>query len=88
MTALKIRYNIGDTEVCIMECPKCKSSNVTVSENVFTKSVHRSLIWNLFMIFLTGGIWLVWMLVRKRKEKTVHVKMAVCQSCGNSWKLK
>lgn len=70
-----------------MVCPKCKNSNVTVSESVYTKSQHRSFLWNLFMIVITCGFWLIWMLVRKRKEKVVKVKRCVCQDCGYSWKM-
>lgn len=70
-----------------MTCPKCKSNNVRVEMNTYMKSQHRSFLWNLFMIFITAGIWLIWMFVRKRKEKRVTIKMAVCQDCGKSWKV-
>lgn len=70
-----------------MTCSKCGGNNVTVNESIYTKSKSRSLIWNLLMIFITGGIWLIWMLVRHRKEKVMHTKMCVCQSCGYSWKI-
>ena len=39
------------------------------------------------MIFLTFGFWLVWMAVRKRKEKVVEEVHEVCQDCGNDWKI-
>lgn len=70
-----------------MVCPKCKRTNVTVNESVYSKSKSRSILWNLFMILCTGGFWILWMLIRKKKQKIVHVKMAVCQSCGHSWEL-
>ena len=70
-----------------MMCPKCQSENVAISQNVYTKSQSRSLIWNLLMIFITGGLWIIWMLIRKKKEKVVKIKTAVCQQCGNSWNL-
>lgn len=70
-----------------MICPKCGSTTVSINESVYTKSKRRSFLWNLLMVCITGGLWLIWMLIRKRKEKTVHVKMAVCQSCANSWKV-
>ena len=70
-----------------MVCPKCKSNNVNISESVYMKSKRRSFLWNLFMIIITAGIWLIWMLVRRRKEKKVKVKMAVCQDCAYSWKV-
>lgn len=69
-----------------MICPKCGSEHVTVSTNRYTRSQSRSLLWNLFMLFMTAGIWLVWMLIRKRKEKTVKETVATCQNCGYSWK--
>lgn len=68
-----------------MVCKKCGSDNVTVTYSEYTKSKNRSLLWNLLMTFCTAGIWLIWMLVRKRKEKVIKVKKAVCQSCGKSW---
>lgn len=69
-----------------MNCRKCGSSNVTLSVNSYAKSKSRSLLWNLLMIFLTGGLWIIWMLVRKKKEKVVHEKIYCCQNCGNTWK--
>lgn len=71
-----------------MVCPKCKGENVTISANTYVKSKRRSFLWNLFMILCTGGLWLLWMLVRRRKEKVVHEKTALCQSCGCSWKIR
>lgn len=70
-----------------MVCPKCKSENVSINVNTYMKSKRRSLLWNILMVCCTAGIWLIWMLVRKRKEKKVTVKMAVCQDCGKSWKV-
>lgn len=71
-----------------LECPKCHSHNITVSTNTYTKSKSRSLLWNVLMTVITGGIWLIWMLIRKRKEKVIHEKTAICQSCGYSWNIK
>jgi len=70
-----------------MICRKCKSENVTVSTNHVVKSQRRSFLWNLFMICITGGLWLLWMLVRKRKEKIVMIKTVVCNNCGASWEI-
>lgn len=70
-----------------MNCKKCGCENVIISESVMMKSKRRSFLWNLLWILCTGGLWIIWMLVRKRKEKQVHVKMAVCQKCGYSWEL-
>ena len=71
-----------------MVCVKCGSENVTVSANTYVKSKRRSFLWNLLMIMCTAGLWLIWMLVRKRKEKVVHEKVCLCQNCGHSWKIK
>ncbi|MDR2733123.1 MAG: hypothetical protein LBC99_00600 [Spirochaetota bacterium] len=68
-----------------MKCPKCNSDRVNVGVNTFVQSQHRSCLWNLFWILLTGGLWLLWMLVRKRKETVRNHKYAVCNSCGYSW---
>jgi len=69
-------------------CPKCGSDNVTVSVNTYVKSKRRSFLWNLFMIVVTAGFWLLWMLIRRRKEKVVTQKTAVCGNCAYSWKPK
>lgn len=69
-----------------MACKKCGSNNITFSMNTYTKSKSRSFLWNLLLVLCTGGLWLIWMLVRKKKEKVIHEKTAICQSCGYSWK--
>jgi len=70
-----------------MICRKCKSRNVSVSASTFAKSQSRSCLWNLLWIVLTGGLWIIWMLIRKRKERIVTVKTAVCGDCGHSWRV-
>ena len=65
-----------------MKCKKCGSSNITYSVNTYTKTKSRSFLWNLFMLCFTGGFWLLWMLVRKKKEKIINKKVAICQNCG------
>lgn len=71
-----------------MVCPKCKSENVTLTANTYVKTKSRSFLWNLLMIMCTCGIWFIWMLIRKRKEKVVYEKTALCQSCGHCWRIK
>lgn len=71
-----------------MKCKKCESTNVNVQTNSFTKTKSRSFLWNLLMVCLTGGIWLLWMLIRKRKEKVIAETWATCQDCGHRWKIK
>lgn len=70
-----------------MVCPKCGSTSVTANTSTYVVSKSRSFIWNLLRVFLTGGLWLLWMLIRKRKEKTVTDTWATCQECGYRWKL-
>lgn len=70
-----------------MICPKCHGNNVSISESVYTEKKRRSCLWNLFMMAVTWGIWLVWMLIR-RNTKTVTAKRCVCQTCGYSWSMK
>ena len=71
-----------------MKCPKCGSEDVSVTTNTMMVSQSRSFIWNLLLIICTGGLWLIWMLIRKRKEKKVTETWATCQDCGKRWKVK
>lgn len=70
-----------------MTCPKCKSNNVSVQTQSHMESKNRSCLWNLLMITCTCGLWFVWMLIRKRKEKKVTETYAVCQDCGYRWRV-
>ena len=82
-----------------MKCPKCGSENVNVQMVTDTKlkNKHHSLIYWLFI-----GWWLhliLWvcltipMILGKlfgHKDKKIvqsHKSMAVCQNCGNNWKV-
>lgn len=67
-----------------MVCKKCGSTNVTVSTNHVVRTKSRSFLWNLFMVCITGGLWIIWMLVRKKKEKVVQIKTVTCNECGYS----
>lgn len=71
-----------------MRCPKCGGENIVVNTNTVVVSKSRSFLWNLIMTLCTGGIWLLWMLVRKRKEKTITETWATCQDCGKRWKVR
>lgn len=70
-----------------MRCKKCNSENVSVQTTTYTKTKSRSLLWNLLMLILTGGLWLIWMLIRKKKEKVINKTYAVCQDCGYKWEV-
>lgn len=71
-----------------MYCVKCGNSNVTFQTSTYTKSKSRSFIWNLLMLCCTGGLWLIWMLIRKKKQKVITETWATCQTCGHHWKVK
>ena len=60
----------------------------SIITNTVVLSKSRSFLWNLIMTVLTLGLWLIWMIVRKRKEKKVTETWATCQSCGKRWKIK
>jgi len=68
-----------------MLCKKCSSSNVSVTASTVVKSKRRSFLWNFMWIILTVGIWIIWMLVRARKEKIVTVRTCICNDCGHAW---
>lgn len=81
-----------------MVCPKCKSENVTIQVVNQAKLVnkHHSIWWWLFLgwwwipikwCFFTGIALLVKIFSKKKKIKNTMVKTAICQSCGNSWKV-
>lgn len=69
-----------------MICKKCGSSNIKVDYNVYVKSKSRSFLWNLLMVCCTCGFWILWMLIRKKKEKVVKETTCICQNCGYMWK--
>ena len=48
---------------------------------------EQELVMELTFNSLYRGIWLIWMLIRKRKEKQVVETWATCQSCGKRWKV-
>ena len=77
-----------------MVCPKCKSENVTVTtEQVSGKTGTKGTgcLWALgrwTLIICTCGLWL---LIGKRKgtssTKFKSQTVAICQGCGNKWKV-
>jgi len=79
----------------MMTCSKCESENVTVSMNQVsgkTKTKNVSILAKLgrwTLIIFTMGLWI---LIPKRKAtsntKFKTEKLAICQDCGNSWKIK
>ncbi|MGN1432690.1 MAG: LITAF-like zinc ribbon domain-containing protein [Ruminococcus sp.] len=70
-----------------MVCPKCQSENVTiqaVAEQKKRSCLSVLLIIILICIPIIGWIGLFFLL-RGKKSKTISY--AVCQNCGNRWKI-
>lgn len=82
-----------------MKCPKCGSENVNVqlTNKVDIKNAHHGIIW-----WICIGIWWIpikWLIFTlpalilaifgHKKQKVINktIKTAVCQDCGNSWKI-
>lgn len=75
-----------------MNCPKCKSENVSVTlEQISGKTKNRNMgcLWTIVrwtLIICTCGLWL---LIGKRKEtgntKFKSKTIALCQNCGYKW---
>ena len=73
-----------------MVCPKCGSDRVTVQAVTQTKTKHRGCIGWLFWIllaFCTFGLILIIPLITNSKTKSKTHTEAVCQNCGNRWKV-
>lgn len=81
-----------------MQCTKCGSDNVKVmvTSTEKAKALHGPVYWAFIGWWLQPFLWLfvtpvmfIWRLIRpNRKTKTVTVSRAVCQDCGNTWKVK
>ena len=82
-----------------MKCPKCGSEQVTVQvvNKVKLVNAHHGIIWWLcigwwwilvkWLVFTVPALILKIFGHKKQKAKNIQQKMAVCQSCGNSWKV-
>jgi len=82
-----------------MNCPKCNSQNVNVQvvNEVKLKNKHHGIIWWLLIgWWWIPTKWLCFTLIalivkifshKKQKAINKQVKMAVCQNCGNTWKI-
>lgn len=82
-----------------MVCPKCNGENVNVEmmQDFKVKNKHRGILYWLFVGWWWAPIkWLFFTvpaliiaIFKPKKQKVVakSYKMAVCQDCGNSWKL-
>ena len=73
-----------------MRCPKCGSENVTVQAVTKIKTKHRGCFgWCLWLLlaFCTVGLILIIPLLTNSKTKSKIHSEAVCQQCGNRWKV-
>ena len=78
-----------------MTCPKCKSSNVTVSASATEKKAarHGALYWifigwwwhAILWLFLTLPMIIYRLIFPNRKTKTMLTTHAVCKDCGETW---
>lgn len=77
-------------------CSKCGSNNVDVQAVTRVKSKKRSFLYWIFIgCWLEPIMWLIftlpWLIIKIFKPKkitSITYKMAICQSCGHSWKVK
>lgn len=77
-----------------MVCPQCGSENVNVQAVSITKTKKHGVAW---WLLVSWWIWIFWLLAfipmliiklvkGKKLETKVHSE-AVCQNCGNRWKV-
>jgi len=78
-----------------MKCPKCNSENVNIQAVSIVKNKKHGIVYWLLIgwwlepimwIFLTLP-WLIIKIFKPKKVKTKLKKQAVCQNCGNSWRV-
>lgn len=73
-----------------MFCPNCGSQNVSVQ--VLTDSARtrkRGCLWGLVRLVLIVCTCGLWLLIGRSASKTKmqNHKEAICQNCGNSWRI-
>lgn len=70
-----------------MTCPKCGGDHVTVQAVAEQKKrgCLMSILWLLLAICTLGLI--IWIPLLMKKGSKTHT-YAICQSCGNRWKVK
>ena len=64
-----------------MKCPKCESENVQVVNKKKQRSV-MNILGNILITVCTGGIWLIILFMRGRKEQTRFI----CMDCKKEFK--
>lgn len=68
-----------------MICPKCGSDNVQIQLQTKRKGSFFSFLIRLILFLYLFILWLVSLLIPGHKTKTN--KLAVCQNCGNNWRV-
>jgi len=70
-----------------MKCPRCGSANINVVMDTSQKIKNMGCLWGLgrgLLILCTVGLWL---LVPKRIGSTKSKPTALCQNCGNKFRV-
>lgn len=73
-----------------IRCKKCGSTNVVVQAVTEVKTKHRGCLgWTLWILLAicTFGLILIIPLITNSKTKSKTHSEAVCQSCGNRWRV-
>lgn len=78
-----------------MKCNKCGSEKVNVQALAIQKRKRKGLVYWLCCLWVFDLIlWLIWTIpmlfisiFKPKKHKTVVKSYAVCQTCGNQWKV-
>lgn len=70
-----------------MKCPRCGSENVQVQavSEIKSRGCFTVLLYIILLFVPIVGWIALFMLLRGQKSKTVNY--AVCQTCGNRWKV-
>lgn len=78
-----------------MQCRKCGSRDINIQMVTKTKTKRKGILYWVFIgwwfeiimwIFLTLP-WLIIKIFKPKKTKSKMYKMAICQNCGNSWRV-
>lgn len=78
-----------------MICPKCKSDNVNIQAVSVMKNKNKGCMYWLIVgwwlqpilwLFFTLPMLIVGLFGRKKTQTKIHSE-AICQSCGNRWKI-
>ncbi len=78
-----------------MVCPKCGSENVNVQAVTTVSKKKHGIMW---WLLVSWWIWIFWLLafipmaiiklLKGKKYVSKTHTQAVCQNCGNSWRIK